>query len=82
MIVRPANRAQKDIRKLSSEDKGRAGDALLVLADHPRQGIPHKGAWEGYQRYRVGDYRIIYRVGEQALIVHYVRRRDEAYREG
>jgi mRNA interferase RelE/StbE len=82
MIVKLTNRARKDIRKLSPENKERVRKGILTLAEDPRRGIPLAGMWEGYHRLRIGNYRIIYRVYENEIIVHYVRARSEAYRHG
>lgn len=54
-------------------------DALRTLAVDP-SGISLKGRWEGYRRIRSGDYRIIYKLSGDEIIIHYVCHRREAYR--
>ncbi len=81
MTVRFTNRARKDIRRLTPENKERARRAVAALAGDPLRGVPLKGAWEGYRRFRFGDYRIIYRLCDDVLVVHYVRSRGHAYQD-
>ncbi len=80
MTVRFTNRARKDLSKLPARIKAQLREAIRSLADDPYQGIKLSGRWEGYRRLRSGDYRIIYRLYDDELIVHYVRHRKEAYR--
>ena len=76
--------AQKEIAALPATVRARVDRRVRALADNPR---PHgviamKGHEKGYYRLRVGDYRIIYRVHDDVLIVVIVRarHRGEAYR--
>ncbi len=72
-------RAKRDIEALPVKTKEQIEDTLRALAADPR-GISLKGRWEGYKRIRSGDYRIIYKISGDEIIVHYVRHRREAYR--
>lgn len=58
-----------DSRLLRTEDPRRLGQAL-------------SGAWTGYWKYRVGDWRMIARVRDERLIIFIVRvgHRREVYR--
>lgn len=64
---RPA--AIRALRKLDSTSSRRIRDAILLLARDPRPPAsrPLKGrdAW----RVRVGDYRVIYRIEDERLVV-------------
>jgi len=80
MNIKFTNRARKDLRRLPPKAKEQVREAILSLAEDPRRGIKLSGRWEGYRRLRSGDYRIIYRIYGDELIVHYVRHRKEAYR--
>ena len=80
MILKFTNRAKKDLSKLSPKVKVQVREAICSLAGDPQQGIKLSGPWEGYRRLRSGNYRIIYRIYDDELIVHYVRHRKEAYR--
>jgi mRNA interferase RelE/StbE len=39
------------------------------------------GEWQGFYKFRGGDWRIIYRTNwnEQKIIIHYIDRRDKVY---
>lgn len=58
-------------------------DERLVRADDPRQlGRALTGAWAGFWKYRMGDWRMIAQVRNDRLIVYIVRvgHRREVYR--
>ncbi|MGH2397895.1 MAG: type II toxin-antitoxin system RelE family toxin [bacterium] len=80
--LRFTRRAQRDIRKLSPEARRKIEVALDQLIDDPRSGDRLHGDWEGYWKLRTSDYRIIYRIVDEATVeVQYVRHRREAYRK-
>jgi mRNA interferase RelE/StbE len=72
-------RAKRDIEALPIKAREQIMNALRTLAIDP-SGISLKGRWEGYRRIRSGDFRIIYKISDDEIIVHYVRHRREAYR--
>ncbi|MCX8103188.1 MAG: type II toxin-antitoxin system RelE/ParE family toxin [Candidatus Bipolaricaulota bacterium] len=80
MTLKFTNRARKDLQKLPRKAKAQVREAIRLLARDPYRGIKLSGPWEGYRRVRSGDYRIIYRIYDDELIVHYVRPRKAAYR--
>jgi mRNA interferase RelE/StbE len=58
-------------------------DERLIRADDPRQlGRALTGAWAGFWKYRVGDWRMIAQVRHERLIIYIVRvgHRREVYR--
>ena len=76
-------RAERDLKKLPSEVFHRIIPNLKALADNPkppgcRKIMGSKNDW----RIRIGSYRIIYEVDEQAKAVKVmrIRHRREAYR--
>jgi mRNA interferase RelE/StbE len=76
-------RAEKDLRKLSSEPFQRIIAKIQSLSENPKpQGsrkiIGSKNDW----RIRIGDYRAIYEIDEKEKLVKImrVRHRREAYR--
>ncbi len=79
--LRPA--ARRDLKKLDKHVLRKIDAAILLLANNPRppRADALKGKWRGYLRVRVGDYRIIYIVEDDKLIVCIVRvrKRDEVY---
>ena len=79
--LRPA--AKRDLKKVDTQALRRIDAAILLLKKNPR---PPKaealhGKWRGYLRIRVGDYRIIYYIQDDVLVVCVVRvrKRDEVY---
>lgn len=76
-------RAHKDLAALDKPVRLRVMDAINALADNPRPpGIKAmKGATDLY-RLRVGDYRVIYTVQDQRLVVLVLEmgHRREVYR--
>jgi mRNA interferase RelE/StbE len=58
-------------------------DERLIRADDPRQlGRALTGAWAGFWKYRVGDWRMIAQVRDDRLIIYIVRvgHRREVYK--
>jgi mRNA interferase RelE/StbE len=81
VLVKPS--VEKDLRSLPKGTVGRVVARIEALSTEPlpRQSVKLTGA-EHLYRVRVGDYRIIYSVDQQARLVtvHYVRHRKDAYR--
>lgn len=74
--------AEKEIKSLSSEVRSRVIKAILGLADEPRpRGCEKLSGREAY-RVRVGQYRIVYSIFDEILVVEIVRvaHRREVYR--
>lgn len=78
-----ARRALRSLAALERREQQRIRAALDLLAETPRP--PNCVALQGEDsvyRVRVGDYRIVYEVLDEALLVHVVRigHRREVYR--
>ena len=73
----------KELSKIEKPERGRLIDAIDRLAENPLQGAVLKGELRGLRRIRVGDYRVLYEVRDQELVVLVVRgrHRREVYRE-
>jgi mRNA interferase RelE/StbE len=82
VILKPS--FEKDLRSLSKSAITRVINSLDLLAENPfpRQALKLEGGGQLY-RLRVGDYRIVYGVNQQAkqVLVHYVRHRRDVYRK-
>ena len=75
--------AEKDLSRLSSEVHARVIVAVESLARNPRPlGCRKLAGSKNDWRIRVGDYRVIYEIGDEIHIVrvHRVRHRREVYR--
>ncbi len=75
--------AAKEFRSLPIDIKRRIGAAVEKLRQTPRpSGVRKLHGYEHLYRIRVGQYRIVYEVDDQANLVRItrVRHRREAYR--
>jgi mRNA interferase RelE/StbE len=82
--IRILNRAERELAAIPAKDRTRIGKRIDALADNPRPAgaRPLKGEFVGHFRLRVGDYRVIYQIRDEVLIVVVVRigHRKEVYR--
>ena len=80
LIVRP--RAQRDMRSLQPVIRERTAAAMFLLPETPRPRGVTKFVGRDLWRIRVGDYRIIYEIDDDARIVRVVRvgHRRDVYR--
>lgn len=80
--VRIKRSAAKELARIPQQDRLRIVHAIDSLGENPHQGSPLKGETRGLRRVRVGDYRIVYEVLDDALVVLVVRvaHRREVYR--
>jgi len=83
VFISPA--ARRDLKRIRGPMRRRIGDAIDGLADEPRPSGHIKLAGEdGLYRIRVGDYRIVYQIEDDRLVVLVVRvgHRKDIYRGG
>lgn len=80
--VRIKRSAVKALARLPKHDRVRIVDAIDGLAKHPHAGSALKGGLRGLRRIRVGRYRVVYEVQDEALVVLVVRvaQRGTVYR--
>jgi len=74
----------KDLARLPRKDQRRIAEAIDGLALDPRPpGVKKLGGGGGAYRIRVGDYRIIYQVRDNVLVVVIVRlaHRKDVYQQ-
>jgi mRNA interferase RelE/StbE len=73
--VEISGRAKKSIKALPQKAKDAIGKKIDALADDPRPpgAEKMKGEFKGHYRIRAGDYRIIYTIEEQVLVVLVIR---------
>ena len=75
--------AVKALGKLPAQDRSRVAKAIDALATEPRpSGVRKLSGAETLWRIRVGDYRVVYEIRDQELIVLVVRlgHRRDVYR--
>ncbi len=74
-------RAQRDIKKLESDTKDRVGKALLRFSEEPlRFAEKLSDPILGEYRFRVGDYRVIFDIEGNEIVVLRVGHRREIYK--
>ena len=81
--VQIARSAAKSLEGLCKVDRERLKRRILSLAENPRpEGMEKLTGRENRYRLRVGDYRIVYSIADEALIVMVIRigHRREVYR--
>lgn len=65
-----APRAARQLRRLDAQARRRVQAAIELLADNPRPAATRKLAGgEGEWRIRTGDYRVIYEIDDDVLVV-------------
>jgi len=80
--IRIKSSAAEELSHVGKQDRARTVAAIDGLADNPFLGTALKGDLRGLRRLRVGEYRIVYEVQQDLLVVMVVRvaRRKVAYR--
>lgn len=80
--IRIKGSAAKELAHVSLKDRVRIIHAIDHLREHPLSGSSLKGEYRGIRRIRVGNYRILYEVGFEELIILIIRvaTRGEIYR--
>tara|TARA_B100000315_G_C14537489_1_gene569192 strand:- start:827 stop:1066 length:240 start_codon:yes stop_codon:yes gene_type:complete len=64
------NPAKSFLKKLSKDSQRRIFKKIRKLEDNPRIGKPLTGNLKGLWRLRQDNYRIIYRIKDQELIIY------------
>jgi len=72
---------KEDLPDLPKNIKERIRKAieLRLLIDPEKYGEPLKRGLKGYRKLRVGDYRIVYKVDRENIIILKIGHRKEAY---
>jgi mRNA interferase RelE/StbE len=74
-------RAAKDIEKLSLGTRKRIGQSLLRYQEEPlKHAVKLTDARLGTYRFRIGDYRVIFDLRDNDIIVLRVGHRNEIYK--
>lgn len=71
---------QKDLKKIDNAMGKKIIEKIYsALSKNPKIGLPLKGNGKGLWRYRIGDYRIVYKFNDEELwilVVHIAHRKD------
>lgn len=74
-------KAEKQFEKLDIHTKKKVITAIQELTQDPSLGTPLTGKLRGYNKYRLGDYRIIYSYNDEKIIVVAIAHRSNVYEE-
>jgi len=79
--VKISDQASRFYARLHGRDQQRLAAVFERLREDARSGKPLKGELHGYWSYRMGVYRIIYRIEESEVVVSVLRvqHRKEVY---
>lgn len=74
--------AFKALSKIDAQHRTRLFDAIEKLKTNPNAGSVLKGEFSGLRRIRIADYRIVYEVQNEQLVILVVRvaHRREVYK--
>jgi mRNA interferase RelE/StbE len=77
------SRARRSIRRLGSQEQRAVASVIDALADEPRpRGTTKMKGYDRRYRVRIGDYRVVYEIYDDRLIVEVIEagHRREIYR--
>ncbi len=78
--VRISHRAEKSLEALEARFREQLKAALRELSRNPLLGKKLKGELAGLRSYRLGAFRIVYRLTKEAVEVAYIDHRKDVYR--
>ena len=73
-------KAIKDISRSPKEDGKRIVEKLKFLEDNLRGDVKRLTSYAPEYRMRVGDWRILFEVEDEKIVVYRIRHRKEAYK--
>ena len=73
-------KAEKDLKALPQDDRSRVIERLRWLEDGLRGDVKRLSNHFPEYRMRAGDWRVLFEVAEDRVIVYRIRHRREAYR--
>jgi len=80
MIVKIQESAKKDLKKIDNSTAIRILISIKKLENYPNiTNIKKLKNYHPAYRYRIGDYRVLFDVEDDAIIVVHIKHRKEAY---
>ena len=81
--IRIKQSAAKELKRVAGPDRARIASAIDRLARNPYLGTALKGDLKGLRQLRMGDYRVLYEIRDDELIVLVIRvaHRRDVYRQ-
>ncbi|VAX34127.1 hypothetical protein MNBD_NITROSPIRAE03-1974 [hydrothermal vent metagenome] len=73
-------RALKDGKRIPQDQLKRIFEAIEDLSDGLKGDVKHLANYSPEYRLRVGDYRVLFEIEDEKIIVYRIRHRKEAYK--
>ena len=73
-------RAVKDLKRMPKEDGKRIIEKLKLLKDNLQGDVKRLTNYTSEYRMRVGDWRILFEIEDEKIVVYRIRHRKEAYK--
>ena len=79
--IRYKTSVRKDLSKIDKKEASRIINAIeRELVTEPKKGKQLAGEYSGLYRYRIGDYRIIYSIFKDSILILRVGHRKDVYK--
>ncbi|MGK7937323.1 MAG: type II toxin-antitoxin system RelE/ParE family toxin [Xenococcaceae cyanobacterium] len=72
-------KAIKDFKKLSPDIQKRINSKITAMQDDLKGDIKKLTGFESQYRLRVGDYRVLFEIADNILIIYRIKHRSNAY---
>lgn len=74
---------EKDLKKLPTQIQNRFFKAVKTIQENPLIGISLKGEFKGSYKYRIGDYRLVYKFFtlENTVVIYRIESRQGVYKK-
>lgn len=77
--LRFGSRALKDLRRLDKQLSKRIVDRIEIMAGDLRGDVKKLTDHSPQYRLRIGDYRVLFDIEDETIVIHRVRNRREVY---
>lgn len=76
------NTIEKSLKRLPNNIQKRFPKTVDIIKLNPLSGIPLKGEFEGERKYRIGNYRVVYKFyrKEKTVLIYRIESRQGVYR--
>ncbi|MBW4443490.1 MAG: type II toxin-antitoxin system RelE/ParE family toxin [Plectolyngbya sp. WJT66-NPBG17] len=77
VVLKP--KAIKDLKKLEPTTQTRILEKVELMQDNLQGDVKHLTNFTPEYRLRVGDYRILFELEEEAIVIYWIKHRSKAY---